>query len=56
MQFDSKERQPIFYVVLFAVLIFAIVFFARSVKKAVTASQAQSTEVSQSQSVNEVNS
>ena len=54
MQFDSQERKPIFYVILFAVLIAAIVFFASSVKKAVNSSKAKTeATTSQSQSADE---
>ena len=41
MQFDSQERKPIFYVILFGILIAAVIFFASSVKKAVNASEAK---------------
>ena len=39
MQFDSQERAPIFYVILFGMLIFAIIFFAHNVKKAINSSK-----------------
>lgn len=41
MQFDNQERKPIFYVILFGMLIFAIVFFANNVKKAINSSEAK---------------
>lgn len=50
MQFDNQERKPIFYVILFGMLIFAIIFFAHNVKKAINSSKAQEATTSQSQS------
>ena len=41
MQFDDRERKPIFYVILFGLLIFAIVFFVSNVKKAIDSSKAK---------------
>ena len=54
MQFDSQERKPIFYVILFGMLIFAIIFFANNVKKAINSSKAEETQISQSQSAEEI--
>ena len=49
MQFDSQERPPIFYVILFGLLIFAIVFFSANVKKAIVAGSAkENNEIQQS--------
>lgn len=49
MQFDSQERPPIFYVILFGLLIFAIVFFGVNVKKAISAGTArENNEIQQS--------
>lgn len=53
MQFDSQERKPIFYIILFGMLIFAIVFFAHNVKKAINSGRAQEASTSQSQSAEE---
>lgn len=41
MEFDSQERSPIFYIILFGLLIFAIVFFSNSVKKAVNSNKSK---------------
>ena len=50
MQFDSQERKPIFYIILFGMLIFAIVFFAHNVKKAIVSGQnSQEAQTSQSE-------
>ena len=53
MQFDSQERPPIFYVILFGLLIFAIVFFGVNVKKAISAGNAKERDEIQ-QSVEEI--
>ena len=41
MEFDSQERSPIFYIIVFGLLIFAIIFFVNNVKKAVNSSKAK---------------
>ena len=57
MQFDSQERNPIFYVVLVGLLIFAIVFFAKNVKKAINSGKTETTtQASQSVTDNNVRS
>ena len=53
MQFDSQERPPIFYVILFGLLVFAIIFFGVNVKNAISAGSARERNEIQ-QSVEEI--
>ncbi len=48
MQFDDRERKPIFYVILFGMLIFAIVFFVSNVKKAMNSNAEEEPEEAES--------
>lgn len=56
MQFDNQERKPIFYIILFGLLIFAIVFFAKNVKKAINSSNAKAEAKASQATIVEMNS
>ena len=51
MEFDSKDRGTLFYVILFLALIGAIVYFGYNVKKLINSQKPQAAQVSETSEV-----